>query len=141
MSPRWAAWLGSALALGGGFVGYFVSLGVPWIRNTAAPNAVLAVAGVALAASGAWRKPSPGTLVPLGLALVAGGGFLAVRFGLAALPEASGTPREGDPFPLLSLRMPDGTGVSPTFSSPERPGAPVVDVPRPAVVVFFRGFW
>ena len=119
-----------------GVVGYFavvlsVPALVPWVRNRAAPNWLLVLAGLLLSIL-AVRRPGAGRWLPpivLGVNVVLAGLFAAFLYVATAVPPASG-PRLGAPAPAWALQ--DQTGR--TIQLADFHGSPLL-------LIFYRGHW
>lgn len=116
-------------AVGG--VSYFLLTDIPFIRNTAAPNIVLVVVGMAMAGWGVVRRRSKGTIISAGVSAFVGLGLIGSLTVLMKLPEAEAMARTSDTLPDFTLPNQDGVPV--TLSSYKGKG--------PVLLVFYRGHW
>ena len=119
-----------------GVVGYFavvlaVPALVPYVRNSAAPNWLLILAGLLLSIL-AVRNPGAGRWMPrivLGVNVALAGLFAAFLYVATAVPPASGPP-VGTPAPEWALQ--DQTGK--TLRLADFHGSPLL-------LIFYRGHW
>lgn len=116
-------------AVGG--VSYFLLTDIPFIRNTAAPNIVLVVVGMAMAGWGVVKRRSKGTIISAGVSAFVGLGLIGSLTVLMKLPPAEAMARTADTLPDFTLPNQDGVPV--TLSSYKGKG--------PVLLVFYRGHW
>ena len=121
--------------VGGG--SYMAFLGIPWVRETAAPNMAAMLLGVGVAVYAATRRPRWPGLVATVLTVGMTGLFVFGVFIASVLPRPQvSLPAEalevaaGSPF---DFALPDHTGRTVRLSDFHGKG--------PVLLVFYRGFW
>ncbi len=124
------AWIGLLLSIAGG-VSYALLLDVPWIRATAIPNSILAVAGLLLSIFAVVKRRSATTVIAGVLSVAISAGFLASVHILMQLPPGQGVLAVGEAAPDFALPNQDGEDVR--LSSFKGRG--------PVLLVFYRGHW
>jgi AhpC/TSA family len=124
------AWIGLLMSAVGG-VTYFLLMSVPWIRSTALPNTILAVAGLAFSVIALARKRTWVTICAGTLSILLSIGFLGSVHILMRLPADEGTVAVGHDAP--DFNIPNQYGQTIQLSSYEGKG--------PVLLVFYRGHW
>ena len=124
------AWIGLLMSAVGG-ISYFLLIGVPWIRSTALPNTILAVAGLLFSIIAVARKR---TLVTIGAGTLSG--LLSLGF-LVSVHVLMRLPTSGDVIAVSQdardFALPNQYGETVQLSSYEGKG--------PVLLVFYRGHW
>lgn len=124
------AWVGLALSAVGG-ISYFLLMNIPWIRSTALPNTILAVAGLVFSVIALARKRTWVTICAGTLSLMISGGFLASVHVLMRLPADQHVVAVGKTAPDFAI--PNQYGRTVQLSALRGRG--------PILLVFYRGHW
>ncbi len=124
------AWIGLLMSAVGG-ISYYALISVPWIRSTALPNTILAVAGLLFSIIAFARKRTKTTILAGALSGLLSIGFLLSVHVLMRLPAPYGIVAVGQDANDFSI--PNQYGQRIQLSSYEGKG--------PVLLVFYRGHW